>query len=346
MSATPVRWHVTVPWLREASDTWRLTRFVPNEDRALDFHVVPAGYSLDRSRKITGLAAWREFMRHGGDAWRAVNGTGGPCGVITAFPQLPIAVALRKRLARSDVPLVAWTFNLGKLYPGVRRRLSRAVLGAVDRFIVHSRAEIVAYSDWLGVPQERFQFVPFETPTRQIELAEDVANPFILSMGSAQRDYKLLFGVLSELRYAAVVVAAPHAVAGLSVPPNVKVLSGMTAQQCFELTQRARFNVVPVANQTTASGQVTLLDAMMFARPVIITSCPASVDYVTHGKDALLVRHGDHADMKVAVQRMWEDETLRREMGVAARRTALETFSEDVVGGVMGQILRDVGSLR
>jgi glycosyltransferase involved in cell wall biosynthesis len=346
MSANPVRWYVAVPWLRESSDSWRLTRFVPNEDRALDFQVIPANYSLDRSRKITSVGAWREFMGHGGNAWRAVNRTPGPCGVITAFPQLPIAVALRKRLGRSNVPLVAWTFNLGQLYPGVRRLLSRAVLGAVDRFIVHSRAEIAAYSDWLGVSQERFQFVPFETPTRQIEFAEDTSDPFILSMGSAQRDYRLLFGVLSELRYAAVVVAAPHAVAGLSVPPNVKLLSGLTAQQCFELTQRARFNVIPVANQTTASGQVTLLDAMMFARPVIITSCPASVDYVTHGKDALLVQHGDPTDMKVAMQRMWEDETLRHDIGAAARRTAVEAFSEDVVGGVMGQILRDVGSSR
>jgi len=105
-------------------------------------------------------------------------------------------------------------------------------------------------------------------------------------MGTAQRDYRLLFGVLAELRYPTTIVAGAHAVAGLTVPPNVTVRSGLTPQQCFELSQRARLNVIPVANQTTASGQVTLLDAMMFARPAIITSCPASIDYVTHGKDA------------------------------------------------------------
>jgi glycosyltransferase involved in cell wall biosynthesis len=345
-TTTPVRWHVAVPWILTATEKWRLTQFVPNEDAALDFHVVPASYTHDRSRKYTGVREWQDYLRHGNQAWSEARETRGPAGVITSFPQLPIIVGMRKRLAFSDMPLVAWTFNLGKVYPGMKRRLSQAALPRVDRFVVHSRGEIAAYSEWLDIPPERFQFVPFETPVRTVEFAEDLANPFVLSMGSAQRDYRLLFGVLAELGYPAVVVAGPHAVAGSTVPPNVTVRSGLTPQQCFELVQRARFNVIPVANQTTASGQVTLLDAMMYGRPAIITSCPASIDYVTHGKDALLVRMGDHDDMKAAVQRLWEDEALRRSLGTAARQTALQMFSEEVIGRTMGQILREVSSTR
>ncbi len=346
MSKTPVRWYIAVHWLRNASEKWRLTEFVPNEDRALDFNVIPANYVIDRSRKVSGLEAWRHYMRQGNEAWRAANEAGAPCGVITSFPQLPIAIGLRKRLASSSIPLVAWTFNLGRLYPGLRRRLSRVALQAVDRFIVHSRAEVMVYSEWLGIPAERFQFVPFETATRRIEFPENLSEPFVVSIGSARRDYQLLFSVMAELRYPTVVVAAAHAVAGLRVPPNVTIRSGLSVEQCFELMQRARFNVIPVANQTTASGQVTLLDAMMFARPVIVTSCPASVDYVTHGKDALLVRHADHADLKMMMQRLWEDEPLRQALGAAARQTALATFSEEAIGIVMSRILREVGSSR
>jgi glycosyltransferase involved in cell wall biosynthesis len=109
--------------------------------------------------------------------------------------------------------------------------------------------------------------------------------------------------------------------------------------------QQARVNVIPVANQTTASGQVTLLDAMMLERPVIVTSCPASVDYVTHEKDALLVRNGDHDDLKLAIQRLWEDEPLRRKLGRAARQTGLGTFSEEVIGRTLGIVLREEGRL-
>src|SRR5277367_889409 len=141
MSTEPIRWYIAAPFLHKATDPW-LTQLVPNQDRALEFELIPANYVHDRSRKMTGPKAWVDYMRHANETWRAAAKSGERSGVITSFPQLPVTVGLRKRLALSRKPLVAWTFNLGKLYPGLRRHLSRAALLAVDRFIVHSRAEV------------------------------------------------------------------------------------------------------------------------------------------------------------------------------------------------------------
>jgi glycosyltransferase involved in cell wall biosynthesis len=334
------KWFFGAPFAKSASDRW-LMPFVPNDDDDLGFEVVPAAYSHDRSRKVTGVDAWRDYLHHGNALWAAASSESGRRGIITCFPQLPVAVGLRKRLARSDTPLVAWTFNLGQLYPGMRQRLSRATLSAVDRFIVHSRAEITAYSEWLDLPAERFRFVPLQRVTKPIEFSEDVEKPFLLSMGSARRDYRLLFEVVRELGFRTVVVAGEHAVAGLAIPPNVEIRSGLSAEQCAELVQRARFSVVPISNRETASGQVTLLEAMAYARSVIITSCPASIDYVVDGKDALLVRLGDHDDLKQAIRRLWEDAATRAEIGSAAHRSAVEKFSDEAIGKAMGAILRE-----
>lgn len=343
MEATQMNWYLAAPFIQSHSDSW-LTRFVPNHDGALKFHSVPAGYKHDRSRKITGFDAWRDYMRHGNAVWRAVASSTRPRGVITCFPQLAITVGMRKRVAFSNIPLVAWTFNIGKLYAGLRGRLARTVLPAVDRFIVHSRHEIGTYSDWLNLPPERFQFVPLQRATRPIKFKENTEKPFLVSMGSAQRDYRLLFSVLEELGYPAVIVAGPHAVAGLSVPPNIVIQSELSSEQCFELVQRARMSVIPIANQHTASGQVTLLDAMVFGRPVVITACPASLDYVTDQHDALLVKHGEHDDMKTAISRLWEDSALRTAIGTSARKTAVENFSDEAIGKVMGSVLRDIST--
>ena len=340
-----MNWFIAAPFIHDKADRW-LTAFVPNDDAALSFHSIPADYVHDRSRKTTSLAAWRDYLRHGKALWNATHQTPGASGMLTCFPQLPITVGIRKRLALSEIPLVAWTFNLGKLYPGARRQLARVALPAVDRFIVHSLSEVAAYSDWLDLPEQRFQFVPLQRATRPITFREDQNHPFVLSMGSAQRDYRLLFAVLAELRYPAVVVAGQHAVAGLSIPPNVDIRFDLSIEQCYELVQRARISVIPVLNQKTASGQVTLLDAMMFARPVVVTACPASVDYVVDRHDALLVHHGDHDDMKAAIQSLWEDEALRQSIGCAARRAAIDRFSDEAVGRVMGTVLREVGSGR
>lgn len=345
MTPTPANWFLGAPFIRDATDPW-LTRFVPNADHAFKFHIVPGSYSHDRSRKVTGLEQWKDLFQHGFALWNSASQGPRPAGVLTCFPQLAITVALRKQLASTNMPLVAWNFNLGKLYTGARRHLARGALGAVDRFIVHSRSEVHAYSEWLDLPASRFQFVPLQRAVRDITFEEEVQRPFLLSMGSAQRDYRLLFAVLAELGYPAVVVAGAHAVAGLSVPGNVEVRSGLSAEQCFELVQRARLSVIPVANQDTASGQVTLLEAMMYGRPVIITSGPACLDYVTDRSDAILVRHGDHEDMKQAIQQLWEDEGLRAAIGRAARQTSIEKYSDEAIGRLMGQVLREVGLAR
>jgi hypothetical protein len=334
-------WYFAAPFIHSASDRW-LGNFVPNEGKSLRFFSVPAMYEHDRSRRVTGLTAWMDYLHHGSVAWREASRTHAAAGIVTCFPQLALTVALRKRLSASHLPLVAWTFNLGTLYTGIRQRLARATLTAVDRFIVHSRAEISACSMWLDLPATKFEFVPLQRAIRSVVLAEEQKSPFVLSMGSAHRDYRLLLSVLSELGYPAVVVAGPHAVAGLTIPPNVDIRSGLSIEQCYELVQRARLNVIPVANQHTASGQVTLLDAMMYGRPVVITECPASVDYVINRHDALLVRHGDHDDMKSALRCLWEDASMREAIGRAARNTAIDRFSDAAIGRAMGNVLRAV----
>ena len=342
VGSAAMKWYVAAPFISDTSDRW-LTAYVP-EVAGRSFASVPATYRHDRSRKVTGLEGWSDYFAHGGAVWRAANTAGEPSGILTCFPQLPIVVGLRKRLARSRMPVMAWTFNLGTLYSGARRQLARQALAAVDRIVVHSTAEVAAYSEWLQLPSERFCFVPLQRAVPQITLPEDTSEPFVLSMGSAHRDYRLLFTVLAELGYPAVVVAGTHAIEGLAVPPNVQVRSGLTEAQCRELVQQARISVIPVANQHTASGQVTLLDAMMYGRAVAVTEGPASIDYVRHGHDALLVRHGDAADLSARLKALWQDDTLRATLGRNARASAIERFSDEAIGRAMGCMLSELES--
>ena len=337
-------WLIAAPFLHDPADVW-LGAFVPNADGALRFRTIPAPYGHDGSRALTGWRAWRDYFGHARDAWHQL-GNQATTGLLTSFPHLAITFGLRKRLSRSRMPLVAWTFNLGGLHSGFKRLVARAALGAVDRFIVHSRAEATSYSRWLGLPAERFLFVPLQCPTRLVEFEEDRADPFILSMGSAKRDYRLLFQALAKLGHRAVIVAATHAVAGLPVPPGVEIRSGLSEAQCFELIQRARLCVVPVANRETASGQVTLLNAMMYGRPVVVTQCVGSVDYVIDGVDALLVRPGDLQHLEQAIEMCWHDEALRLRLGAAARVSAIANFSDEAVGQIMGRVLRELNDSR
>jgi glycosyltransferase involved in cell wall biosynthesis len=329
-------WYIAAPFIHSVEDPW-LTSFIPNTNGT--YHSVPAAYQHDRSRKSTGMSEWADYFKHASRTWKQASGNRQPSGIVTCFPQLPLAVGLHKKISRRKIPLVAWTFNVGSLPSGVKRRVAISALSTVDKFIVHSSAEIATCSEWLELPESRFKFVPLQRAIGDATLQEDQDDPFVLSMGSAQRDYRLLFDVVAELKYRTLVIAAPHAVAGLRVPENVEIRAGLSITECHELIQRARVNVIPVANIHTASGQVTLVDAMMYGRAAVITSCPASVDYVEHERDGWLVRAGDRDDMKTAIQRLWEDSALRFSIGNQARKTVVERFSDPAVGKILKEVL-------
>ena len=145
-------WYLAAPFIYDANDLW-LTSFVP--DATGRFHAVPATYQHSRSRRLTGLGGWADYFQHGARVWHAARRATVPSGILTCFPQLPLTIGLQKRLSRSDIPIVAWTFNVGTLYGGTRLKLAKAGLTAVNRFVVHSRAEIKTCSEWLELPAER-----------------------------------------------------------------------------------------------------------------------------------------------------------------------------------------------
>lgn len=329
-------WFIAAPFISDASDTW-LARFIKSDK--FSFHSVPATYCHDRSRPVTGRNDWLDYYQHGAAVWRAAERSSQPAGIIACFPQLATTVGLQKRIRLASHPIVAWNFNLGVLTGGVRKLLARFALASIDRFVVHSQAEISVYSNWLNLPRDRFRFVPLQRAVKDIKFEEDLARPFVLSMGTARRDYGLLFDVLSDLRYEAIVVAGPHALAGLTVPENVKVLSGLSLDQCHKLVQRARVNIVPISNSTTASGQVTFLDAMMYGRPTVVTRCAASVDYIEDGVDGLLVPPGDHSAMRFALESLWTNTAQRARLGLAARQTVINNFSDIPISLVMADML-------
>lgn len=333
-----MHWYVAGSFITRPTDPWLL----PYAQRSgRDYTVVPAAYAVDRSRPVAGLAEWRVTWQHARQTWRALRAGGdAKGGLLTIFPQLAMAAAGQKRLQRADEPIVAWCFNVGSLYDGARRTVARLAARAIDTYVVHSRAEIEAYSHWLGIPPERFQFVPLQRPSEPVTVDEVQDKPFVLAMGSARRDYPLLAAALRRLGLPAVIVAAEHALEGADLPANVTVHHRLTAKECERLTQQARLCVVPVANRDTASGQVTVIDAMMFGRPVIATRCVGTIDYVDHGVDGWLVEQGSLDELTSAIETLWHDEPRRRALGEAARRRVALTLSDTAAGQALDHLLQ------
>lgn len=336
-----MHWTVAAPFTVDpARDLW-LTPYVGGRH---DFLLVPAGEKRSwhaRRTRTAGLSDWRRSWSQGRAAWTQSRG-----GVITVFPNLALTVGLHQRyglLAGGPRrPVVAWCFNLGRLYEGPRGALARTALSGVERVVVHSRAEVGPYAEWLQLPPRRVRFVHLQRAAIPIEQPEDEQRPFVLAMGSAHRDYATLFEAARRWKHPTLVVAARHAVEGLTLPDNVELRNGLSELECRHLAQRARVNVVPVANAQTASGQVTLLEAMRMGRAVVATRCIGSEDYLADDVTGLLVEPRSAAALHGAVTRLWDDAALRRRLGLQAARFAAEHCSDEAAGAALRTLLDEV----
>lgn len=335
-----MHWVVVAPFnIADEEQGW-LTPAVPGDGHTFQLVGRPRALASRLGGSNLDAMGWWHTLRYARRALRRRERWGG--GVITVFPQLAVTAGLRGRLCPDDPPIVAWCFNMGRLYHGLRLTAARFALQRVRRFIVHARAEIAAYSRWLDLPPDRFEFVHLQRNVRTIPVDEDRREPFVLAMGSARRDYRTFLAAVGLLRIPTVLVAAPHALAGLSIPSNVTVRCGLAYDECRVLAQRARVSVIPIANDHTASGQVTLVDAMSLGRPVVATRCVGTEDYVQPGETGVLVEPNSVEDLTVAIDRLWQDEPLRLRLGVAARSFAVRHCSDEAAGRSLKRVLDSV----
>ena len=74
------------------------------------------------------------------------------------------------------------------------------------------------YAEWLGLPEERFEFVPmqFDNEFDVVDVDED--HPFVFATGSGFRDYGTFFDAVGRLGRRTLVLASDRVLDGLTVP--------------------------------------------------------------------------------------------------------------------------------
>jgi glycosyltransferase involved in cell wall biosynthesis len=336
-----MKWNVVTPFAGPPG-RW-IDDFVPAGQHS--FNKIAFGQHASRAdwhqrlTRGTPLSGWWDYWTTAG------RGLQGGEGAITVFPQLAVTLAMRRRLTvRRHMPIVAWCFNIGRFPGGARRQAAQLALQEVERFVVHSTGEIALIADYLDIARERVTFVPLQRADIVIEAQEEAEAPFLVAMGSANRDYATLVEAARQTRLPVTIVSSPRAMQGISVPDNVTVVSGLTHHDCLLLAQRARASIVPLADVGAASGQVTVLEAQRMQRPVIATRSIGTVDYIDHDRSGLLVEHGDVDAMAGAMQSLWDDKARRDRLAVQGAEFAQIHASDEAAGRALGRILDEVAA--
>ena len=115
----------------------------------------------------------------------------------------------------------------------------------------------------------------------------------------------------------------------LGIADRVRFLGEVSGDELLQWYHACDAFVLPSVTRQEAFGMVQL-EAMLHGRPVISTELGTGVSWVNqHERTGLVVRPGDVADLRRALQRLIDEPNLRFELGAAARTRVLSHFTAE-----------------
>jgi len=261
--------------------------------------------------------------------------------MITQDPRATFPCALLCRFLRIRVDHYVFSFNFPELPTGLRLRLMRYAFRQVRQFSVHSSMERDLYSQYFDIPKERIQLrlwsigVPDVSP--EYPLRE---GRYVSSIGGNGRDYRTLLEAslqLPEIPF--VLVVRPENMAGLDIPPNVKVIVNAPVEEAMNIMRHSAFTVLPLSGSTVPCGHVTLVCAMHLAKAVVATDSAGIYDYVQSGYNGVLCEPLSPDSLAQAIATLWNNLTEIARLAENNRRFGTEHCTEERMRSDLAAVL-------
>jgi glycosyltransferase involved in cell wall biosynthesis len=202
----------------------------------------------------------------------------------------------------------------------VKTALQRLVARRSLGIITNSAAEIPALAERLNISSERCIFVPLNS-TLEPAKEPTPGEGFILAAGRSLRDYPLLIEAAKQIDVPITIIGGSDDLQNARLPENVTLLREVSREEYLDYVRRCQIMVLPLQQTTRPTGQVVMLEAMAFGKPVIATEQVGTVDYIHHGKTGFLVPPGNGAVLAETANRLIADRNAMTKIGMAALQT-------------------------
>lgn len=211
----------------------------------------------------------------------------------------------------------------------VKRIFQRFIFSSVNKIIVSSSDEVIAYSQRFNLPKNKFKFILFHTNVIEPMLIQSPKN-YILSAGRTGRDFQTLIEAAKTLPMQCVVIADQESVQGIDIPENVDLLTDIPRDHYIKILKECYFVVVPLHNLIKSTGQVVILEAMALGKPVIATDVVGTRDYIDPGVTGFLVPPYDPKALQKTIDRLVNDDFLHKKLSRNAMEFVLKNATFDL----------------
>ena len=309
---------------KATGNKWRVYKAVSNENhggvlqkfiRYAKYFLVPMKIAKDH-KNYNKVLAWQQFY-----------------GLILAF-------YFRMFRIKNAPEIVVLTFIykpkksfVGKVYDKFMRYIVTS--GYIKYFVVFSESEKKRYADCFDAPEARFVFetLGYEDKTQEVP----ICNPdnVYLAAGRSNRDYKFLVDAWSKRKEHLKIICDTLSLK--SVPDNIEILADCHDNDFFRELAKCKAVIVPLEDTHISSGQLVIIQAMMYGKPVVVTENDTVKDYVDTGRTGAVIKKTEK-DLSAAIAAL-SNEAYYEEMSAAERRQYENKFSVYAMGTAIGKLL-------
>ena len=257
------------------------------------------------------------------------------CGLLCLLARTPSKQIMTEIFVDED-HLASTTWRIKTAF---HRLIARRALG----IITNSQAEIPALAERLALSEDRFRYVPLNT-TVPPSSAPLPGEGFLLAAGRSLRDYETLIQASPAMDEPLIIIGGSDDLQHAALPPNVTLLREVDRTTYLDYVRRCSILILPLKRTTRPTGQVVLLEAMSFGKPVIATDHVGTRDYIQHAADGLLIPPGDPTALANAANGLLADPVAAEAIGQAALRSIREEHTDLIHTQRRLNALRDLAS--
>jgi glycosyltransferase involved in cell wall biosynthesis len=174
-----------------------------------------------------------------------------------------------------------------------------------------------------------------------VPLGDLEEGEFFFSGGYSNRDYVSLIEAFRDLPYNLIIVCSKlnTEINELAIPPHIKILRDVPSEMFDAYVRASRACIIPIAHDTGAAGQSSLLRYMKNGKIIIATDTGIVREYITNGVSGILV--GDNRGaMAKAVRAVASNDVVYKAYADAARERFVNLFSGEAIARKLDEMIK------
>jgi len=206
----------------------------------------------------------------------------------------------------------------------------------IKKLIVYSQSEVEHYANMFDIPANKIFATNYciEDSTNRVPIG--TKGDYFISVGSSNRDYGFLLSSWSENRK---LVIINNTLKERTDNPNIEILLNCRGDDYLRLLADCHAVIISLDDPHISSGQLVIMQSMMYGKPVIVTKNDTVGDYVVHGYDGIIIDKTSDA-LNAAIAQLDNEEYYHR-MSDIERKTFREKYSLYRFGVQTGQALNE-----